>query len=112
MQRFGEGPLVKKTNDESIVHYADMFTALGSEARLRIVRLLLTAHPEGLVVGEIQSALEIPRRRSPIIWNSSNTEALSRSRGKAHSFDTPRMRKRCRISLRSSSSNAARAARQ
>ncbi len=39
--------------------YADMFTALGSEARLRIVRLLLEAHPAGLVVGEIQSALGI-----------------------------------------------------
>ena len=39
--------------------YADMFAALGAEARLRIVRLLLTAHPDGLVVGEIQSELQI-----------------------------------------------------
>ena len=31
-----------------------MFAALGAEPRLRIVRLLLSAHPEGLVVGEIQ----------------------------------------------------------
>src|SRR5271155_966027 len=40
--------------------YADMLAALGSEARLRIVRLLLSAHPEGLVVGEIGSELGIP----------------------------------------------------
>ena len=39
---------------------ADRFTALGHEARLRIVRLLLAAHPEGLVVGEIQRNLDIP----------------------------------------------------
>lgn len=51
---------MKKTNDESIVHYADMFTALGSEPRLQIVRLLLAAHPKGLVVSEIQSELQIP----------------------------------------------------
>ena len=35
--------------------YADVFAALGAEPRLRIVRLLLSAHPDGLVVGEIQS---------------------------------------------------------
>jgi DNA-binding transcriptional ArsR family regulator len=39
--------------------YADMFAALGSEPRLRILRTLLAAHPEGMVVGEIQSELEI-----------------------------------------------------
>ena len=33
---------------------------LGAEPRLRIVRLLLAAHPEGLVVGEIGSELGIP----------------------------------------------------
>ena len=40
--------------------YADMFAALGTEVRLQILRLLLSAHPEGMVVGEIQSELEIP----------------------------------------------------
>lgn len=40
--------------------YADMFAALGSEARLRIVRLLISSHPDGLVVGDIQSELNIP----------------------------------------------------
>ena len=40
--------------------YADRFAALGTEPRLRIVRLLLAAHPEGMVVGDIQSELDIP----------------------------------------------------
>ena len=40
--------------------YADMFSAMGTEPRLRIMQLLLTAHPEGLVVGDIQGELEIP----------------------------------------------------
>jgi DNA-binding transcriptional ArsR family regulator len=42
------------SNTTEVVRYADMFAALGTEARLRILRLLLAAHPDGLVVGEIQ----------------------------------------------------------
>jgi ArsR family transcriptional regulator len=49
---------MKKTTDD-IVRFADMFTAMGTEPRLRIMRLLLSAHPEGLVVGEIQAELGI-----------------------------------------------------
>jgi DNA-binding transcriptional ArsR family regulator len=45
---------------EHVAAYADMFSAIGNEARLRIMQLLLTAHPEGLVVSEIQDELEIP----------------------------------------------------
>jgi ArsR family transcriptional regulator, arsenate/arsenite/antimonite-responsive transcriptional repressor len=45
---------------EQIARFADMFSAMGTEARLRIMQLLLTAHPEGLVVSEIQEELEIP----------------------------------------------------
>ena len=45
---------------EDTARYADMFGALGAECRLRIVRLLLAAHPEGLVVGEIGYELGIP----------------------------------------------------
>src|SRR5499433_3922402 len=37
-----------------------MFSAMGTEARLRILQLLLSAHPDGLVVGEIQQELDIP----------------------------------------------------
>lgn len=49
----------KATQAGRIARYADMFAALGAEPRLRIVRLLLSAHPEGLVVGEIQAELDI-----------------------------------------------------
>jgi ArsR family transcriptional regulator, arsenate/arsenite/antimonite-responsive transcriptional repressor len=45
---------------EQVVKYADMFSAMGTEPRLRIMQLLLSAHPEGLVVGDIQGDLEIP----------------------------------------------------
>ncbi len=37
-----------------------MLSAMGTEARLRIMQLLLSAHPDGLVVGEIQEELKIP----------------------------------------------------
>jgi len=45
---------------EQVVKCADMFSAMGTESRLRIMQLLLSAHPEGLVVGEIQEELGIP----------------------------------------------------
>src|SRR5881397_1755681 len=44
---------------EDIARYADMLTAMGTESRLRIMQLLLSAHPEGMVVGEIQAELGI-----------------------------------------------------
>jgi DNA-binding transcriptional ArsR family regulator len=46
--------------DSEAVRFAAMFGALGHEARVRILRALLAAHPGGLVVGEIQAELEIP----------------------------------------------------
>jgi DNA-binding transcriptional ArsR family regulator len=49
-----------KKSIERVAKYADMFSAMGTEPRLRIMQLLLSAHPEGLVVGEIQEQLEIP----------------------------------------------------
>jgi ArsR family transcriptional regulator, arsenate/arsenite/antimonite-responsive transcriptional repressor len=85
----------KKTTTEEITKYADMFSAIGTEARLRIMQLLLAAHPDGLVVGEIQEELEIPnstlshhldklrneglvnvRRESTFLHYTANTEAL------------------------------------
>ncbi len=45
---------------DRVAQYADMFSAMGTEPRLRIMQLLLKAHPEGLVVGDIQTELEIP----------------------------------------------------
>src|SRR5271169_5420650 len=84
-----------KKNAEYVAKLADMFSAMGTEPRLRIMRLLLSAHPEGLVVGEIQTELGIPnstlshhleklkhedlvriRRDSTFLWYTANTEAL------------------------------------
>src|ERR1700682_1457365 len=84
-----------KQSSEQIAKYADMFTAMGTEPRLRIMQLLLSAHPGGLVVGEIQGELGIPnstlshhleklkneelvkvRRESTFLWYTANTEAL------------------------------------
>jgi len=48
-----------KKATEDVARYADMLTAMGTESRLRIMQLLLSAHPEGMVVGEIQSELGI-----------------------------------------------------
>ena len=48
---------MKRFSPEQIIQYADMFTAMGAESRLRIMRLLLSSHPEGMVVGEIQAQL-------------------------------------------------------
>src|SRR5881392_3693519 len=80
---------------ERIATYADMFSAMGTEARLRIMRLLLSAHPNGLVVSEIQEELDIPnstlshhldklkneglvevRRESTFMRYTANTDAL------------------------------------
>ena len=85
----------KRDNAELTARYADMFSAMGAEPRLRIVRLLLSAHPDGIVVGEIGSELDIPsstlshhleklknedlvsvRREGTYLWYSANTEAL------------------------------------
>ena len=84
-----------RKNAEQVAKYADMFTAMGTEPRLRIMQLLLSAHPDGLVVGEIQDELDIPnstlshhldklrnknlvlvRRESTFLRYTANTEAL------------------------------------
>jgi DNA-binding transcriptional ArsR family regulator len=80
---------------EQVMRYADMFAAMGAEPRLRIMQLLLTAHPQGLVVGDIQYVLGIPastlshhldklrneelvnvRREGTYLWYTANTTAL------------------------------------
>lgn len=84
-----------KESAAQIVKYADMFSAMGTEARLRIVQLLLSAHPEGMVVGDIQQELDIPnstlshhldklkaedlvsvRRESTFLHYTANTDTL------------------------------------
>jgi DNA-binding transcriptional ArsR family regulator len=47
----------KKQTEEQVARFADMFSALGTEQRLRIMRLLLSAHPDGMVVGDIITEL-------------------------------------------------------
>lgn len=78
-----------------VTRSADRFSALGAEPRLQIVRLLLSAHPTGMVAGEIQDELEIPastlshhleklrqvglvsvRRAGTFLWYSANADAL------------------------------------
>ena len=48
-----------KTEAQDVTRLADMLSAMGTEPRLRIMRLLLSAHPEGMVVSEIGEELEI-----------------------------------------------------
>jgi ArsR family transcriptional regulator, arsenate/arsenite/antimonite-responsive transcriptional repressor len=81
--------------EPDVARYADMFSAMGTESRLRIMRLLLSAHPEGMIAGDIGAELEIPastlshhldklknedlvnvRRESTFLWYSANTETL------------------------------------
>jgi DNA-binding transcriptional ArsR family regulator len=50
--------MIKRT--KNVARYADMFAALGTEPRLEIIRLLLSAHPDGLTVSEVQGELGIP----------------------------------------------------
>ncbi len=85
----------KKNDTELTARYADMLSAMGTEPRLRIVRLLLAAHPAGMIVGDIGGELEIAsstlshhleklriedlvkvRREGTFLWYSANTEAL------------------------------------
>ncbi len=52
--------MIAASEEDETARYADMLAALGTETRLRITRLLLSAHPDGLVVGEIVAELGIP----------------------------------------------------
>ena len=61
---------------EQVAKYADMFSAMGTEPRLRIMQLLLTAHPEGLVVSDIQAELEIPNSTLSHHLDKLRTEGL------------------------------------
>jgi len=89
------GTVTTKKNGDQVAKFADMFSAMGTEPRLRIMQLLLSAHPDGMVVGDIQSELDIPnstlshhldklknedlvlvRRESTFLRYSANTEAL------------------------------------
>ncbi|MGC2657621.1 MAG: metalloregulator ArsR/SmtB family transcription factor [Bryobacteraceae bacterium] len=81
--------------DEEVTRFADMFSAMGTGPRLRIMRVLLSAHPDGMVVSDIGSELGIPAstlshhldklkheglvkftREGTYLWYSANSAAL------------------------------------
>lgn len=85
----------RKPTPEDTTRFADMLAAMGTEPRLRIMQLLLSAHPEGMIVGDIGSELDIPnstlshhldklrnedlvrvRRAGTFLWYTASTEAL------------------------------------
>jgi ArsR family transcriptional regulator len=87
--------MARKDDPEQTARLADMLAAMGTEPRLRIVRLLLAAHPGGMVVGDIAAELGIAnptlshhleklrneapvtaRRDGTFLWYSANTAAL------------------------------------
>ena len=49
--------MAKRQTEQDIVRFADMFSAMGTEPRLRIMRVLLSAHPDGLFAGEVAAEL-------------------------------------------------------
>jgi DNA-binding transcriptional ArsR family regulator len=68
----------------NIARFADMFAALGAEPRLEVMRLLLSAHPDGLVVGEIQEELGIANSTlSHHLEKLKNDELVTATREKA-----------------------------
>ena len=87
--------MAKKQSLEQVTRYADMLSAMGTEPRLRIMQLLLSAHPDGMIVGEIGNELEIPsstlshhleklknedlvkvQREGTFLWYSANADVL------------------------------------
>ena len=87
--------MAKAKNEPDVARYADMFSAMGTEPRLRIMRLLLSAHPQGMIAGDIGAELEIPSstlshhleklknedlvkvcRKSTFLWYSANADVL------------------------------------
>ena len=87
--------MAAKPTEDEITRFADMFAAMGTSPRLRIMRVLLSAHPDGMVVGDIGGELGIPastlshhleklkneglvkvRREGTYLWYSASTEAL------------------------------------
>jgi DNA-binding transcriptional ArsR family regulator len=92
--------MARAKNEPDVARYADMFSAMGTEPRLRIMRLLLSAHPQGMIAGDIGAELDIPastlshhldklknedlvnvRRESTFLWYSANAEALQKLLG-------------------------------
>ncbi len=94
-EKIWSSQMTKPKDQPDVARYADMFSAMGTEPRLRIMRLLLSAHPQGMIAGDLSTELEIPastlshhldklkneelvkvRRESTFLWYSANAEAL------------------------------------
>ena len=92
--------MASRVKHEDVIRYADMLAAMGSEPRLRIMRLLLSTHPDGMVVGDIGAELEVTastlshhleklknedlvgvQREGTFLRYSANTEALQQLLG-------------------------------
>jgi ArsR family transcriptional regulator, arsenate/arsenite/antimonite-responsive transcriptional repressor len=92
--------MVRKPSEEEITRFADMFSAMGAAPRLRIMRVLLSAHPDGMIVSDIGTELGIPastlshhleklknedlvrvRREGTYLWYSANAEVLQQLLG-------------------------------
>lgn len=84
-----------KLTTKDVIRYANMLSAMGTEPRLRIMRLLLSAYPGGMVVGDVQAELRIAnstlshhleklknvglvtvRRDRQFLWYAAKTESL------------------------------------
>ena len=82
-------------DSKTVARYARMLKALGTEPRLRLVRLLLSAHPRGMTPSELAAQLGVPnstlshhldelksndllrvRRQGTFLWYTANTEIL------------------------------------
>lgn len=82
-------------NTSEVARYADMLSIMGTQPRLRIMRLLLSSHPNGMVVGDIHESFALAgstlsrhleklknhdlvrvRRDGKFLWYSANTDTL------------------------------------
>ena len=87
--------MARKDDPEQTARFANMLVAMGTEPRLRILRLLLAAHPGGMAAGDIAAELAFAgstlshhleklrneelvtvRRDGTFLWYSGNTGAL------------------------------------
>lgn len=87
--------MAKVKSEPDVARFADMFSAMGTEPRLHIMRVLLAAHPQGMIAGDVGAELDIPastlshhldklknerlvkvRREGTFLWYSANTDGL------------------------------------
>src|SRR3954452_6463504 len=103
------GLMAKAKAEPDVARYADMFSEMGTERHLRIMRLLLSPHPQGIIAGDVGAELDIPastlshhldklknedlvsvRRESTYLWYSANSDTLQELLGLFHPECCPR----------------------